>query len=98
LDVGIRSQFDIGGEMAASDKVSAKLEIEIYRERCKGCGFCVEFCPHHVLAVSSEFNSKGYHPPRVSDIMACRGCKFCELACPDFALLVSKAAKQEEEK
>jgi len=37
--------------------------VAINVERCKGCSFCVEFCPTHVLALSSAFNSKGYHPP-----------------------------------
>ncbi len=44
----------------------AKGFVAITVERCKGCGFCVEFCPTHVLALSSAFNSKGYHPPHVS--------------------------------
>ena len=43
----------------------AKGFVAITVERCKGCGFCVEFCPTHVLALSSAFNSKGYHPPHV---------------------------------
>ena len=43
----------------------AKGFVAITAERCKGCGFCVEFCPTHVLALSSAFNSKGYHPPHV---------------------------------
>ena len=45
----------------------AKGQVAITVERCKGCGFCVEFCPTHVLALSSAFNSKGYHPPHVVD-------------------------------
>src|ERR1019366_3911274 len=43
----------------------AKGSVFITIERCKGCGFCVEFCPTHVLSLSSAFNSKGYHPPHV---------------------------------
>ena len=41
--------------------------VAITVEHCKGCGFCVEFCPTHVLALSSAYNSKGYHPPNVVD-------------------------------
>ena len=33
--------------------------------RCKGCGFCIAFCPPHVLEFSTEFNPQGYHPPRL---------------------------------
>ena len=53
---------------------------------CKGCGFCVEYCPRHVLAQSDRFNSKGYHAPTVVDAEACVLCGYCELVCPDFAI------------
>ena len=52
----------------------AKGQVAITVERCKGCGFCVEFCPTHVLALSSAFNSKGYHPPHVVAGEKCSGC------------------------
>jgi len=63
-------------------------EIHIIEERCKGCGFCIEFCPRGVLEKSEEFNTKGYHPPRVKDEEACVGCGFCEMLCPEFAIFV----------
>jgi len=61
-------------------------EIHILKERCKGCGFCVEFCPRNVLEISTEFNSKGYHPPYVKNPEACVACGLCELLCPEFAI------------
>src|SRR5271157_316623 len=64
----------------------AKGSVAISVERCKGCGFCVEFCPTHVLALSSAFNSKGYHPPNVVDGQKCSGCDLCGMYCPDFAI------------
>lgn len=60
-------------------------EIFIESERCKGCGFCVEFCPTATLALSEEFNAKGYHPPKVVND-DCNGCDLCGLYCPDFAI------------
>jgi 2-oxoglutarate ferredoxin oxidoreductase subunit delta len=55
-------------------------------ERCKACGFCVEFCPTKVLELSSAFNSKGYHPPHAVNPDKCSGCDLCGMYCPDFAI------------
>ena len=55
-------------------------------EICKGCLFCIEFCPTDVLELSTEFNSKGYHYPVVAKPEACSGCDMCGLYCPDFAV------------
>jgi len=71
-------------------------EIHIIRERCKGCGFCVEYCPKDVLELSTEFNLKGYHPPAAKNAEACVHCGLCELLCPEFALFVLE--KKEEQK
>ena len=35
----------------------ADKEVIIIPERCKGCGFCIEFCPTQVLHRSPEMNS-----------------------------------------
>ncbi len=37
-----------------------KGHIEIDRERCKGCTFCIEFCPKKSIYLSEELNLKGY--------------------------------------
>lgn len=55
-------------------------------DRCKGCSFCVEFCPPKVLALSEKFNAHGYHPPHLIKEDACTGCDLCGLYCPDFAI------------
>jgi 2-oxoglutarate ferredoxin oxidoreductase subunit delta len=60
--------------------------VSIIVERCKGCGFCVEFCPTKVLELSPTFNSKGYHPPHVIASEKCSGCDLCGMYCPDFAI------------
>ena len=69
-----------------------KGSVIIVVERCKGCGFCVEFCPTKVLELSSAFNSKGYHPPHVIAAEKCSGCDLCGMYCPDFAIFGHKAA------
>jgi len=74
----------------------AKGRVSIVVERCKACGFCVEFCPTHVLALSSAFNSKGYHPPHVVHPEKCSGCDLCGMYCPDFAIYGTKVAEPEK--
>ena len=63
-----------------------KAEVHIIKDWCKGCGFCIEFCPREVLEVSEEFNQRGVHPPKVKDESKCALCGFCEAVCPDFAI------------
>ena len=46
----------------------------------------MEFCPTHVLELSSAFNAKGYHPPHLLNAEKCSGCNLCGLYCPDFAI------------
>ncbi len=63
-------------------------EIHIIEDRCKGCNFCIEFCPNEVLKESERFNVKGYHPPEAKDPDNCIACQLCELICPDFSIYV----------
>ena len=62
--------------------------VHIIEDRCKGCGFCVEFCPQNVLAMSERTNARGYHPPELADEAHCIDCGLCTLLCPDFAIYV----------
>ena len=60
--------------------------VYIDRERCKGCSFCVEFCPTKCLELDKAFNAKGYHPPVLARADDCSGCDLCGLYCPDFSI------------
>lgn len=68
--------------------------LHILKERCKGCGYCIEFCPQDVLVESSEFNSKGYHPPVVLNETACVSCGLCEMICPEFAIFREEVLRE----
>lgn len=61
-------------------------DVVVIDERCKGCGFCVEYCPRDVLVLATTFNRKGYHPPRVAKPGQCVNCNLCEMLCPEFAI------------
>jgi len=62
--------------------------ITIAAEHCKGCGYCVEFCPRGALIMSKNTNSKGYNLVEVADESRCLGCGLCEVLCPEFAIHV----------
>jgi 2-oxoglutarate ferredoxin oxidoreductase subunit delta len=72
--------------MAAAPEKKVKGTVVISAEHCKGCGFCVEFCPTDALTLSEQYNAKGYHPPILSAAELCTGCNMCGLLCPDFAI------------
>ncbi|MDO9528468.1 MAG: ferredoxin family protein [Syntrophales bacterium] len=79
------------------DKVQVtRGKVHILEDRCKGCGYCIEFCPRQVLKVSSRFNKKGYHPPVVKKADACVNCHYCEIICPEFAIYSVKALNQQD--
>ena len=61
-------------------------KVHIVSDRCKGCGYCIKYCPRKVLEVSNELNVKGYHFPQVKDEEACLNCGLCEIICPEFAI------------
>jgi len=68
--------------------------VQLIAERCKGCGFCIEFCPQKVLCLSKKTNSKGYHLPEITDTAPCLNCGLCMLLCPDFAIYVKEGERQ----
>lgn len=61
-------------------------KVVIDPSRCKGCGYCVAFCPSKVLVMSDRVNAKGYHTPEAANADKCTGCDLCGMYCPDFAI------------
>jgi 2-oxoglutarate ferredoxin oxidoreductase subunit delta len=76
--------------------VRPKAEIHILKDQCKGCGFCINFCPKKVLEESEEINARGVHPPKIVDESKCILCSFCTSVCPDFAIFVVEKPCKEE--
>ncbi len=65
-------------------------EVKIDKERCKGCEFCILYCPKKTLKFSADINSKGYHYPECADPESCTGCALCGMICPEVAIEVYK--------
>ena len=68
-------------------------EVHILDDRCKGCGYCIEFCPRQVLKFSDKFNKKGYHPPVLVSLESCVNCHYCEVICAEFAIFSVEAVQ-----
>lgn len=86
-------------ELAAAGKAGrgttgGRGDVFVMSERCKGCGFCVEFCPTHVLEMAPAYNSRGYHFPAATRPEACTGCDLCGMYCPDFAIHGAKRGRR----
>jgi 2-oxoglutarate ferredoxin oxidoreductase subunit delta len=60
--------------------------VYIIKDQCKGCGWCIEYCPKKILKKSEDFNIKGYHYPLVIEQNGCVNCKVCEDICPEFSI------------
>lgn len=71
--------------------------VRIITERCKGCSYCIDYCPKDVLVMSEKFNKKGYHYPDIVKRGLCVNCGLCANICPEFAVF-SVEEKEEEKK
>lgn len=69
-------------------------QVHVIPDRCKGCKFCIEFCPEQVLVESSALNAKGYRYPVVAPGKeeSCVHCGFCTLVCPELAIYTLEVA------
>jgi 2-oxoglutarate ferredoxin oxidoreductase subunit delta len=65
-------------------------KVTIEKNRCKGCGLCVNTCPKKVLAMSKDINDKGYFFACPENQAACTGCRFCAFMCPDVAITIEQ--------
>lgn len=64
------------------------IQVTFNDVRCKGCGFCVEFCPKKIVVLSEDRNNQGYHFAIAPDLEKCTGCAICALMCPDVLIEV----------
>ena len=68
------------------DRPSSEVWINLDRERCKGCGLCLELCPNQLFCRDSEPNTQGVYPVRLTNAEFCLNCQRCVEICPDRAL------------
>jgi len=70
-------------------------KVNINKEKCKSCGYCILFCAKKNLSLSKNFNAKGYAWVEFNDGEGkCNSCALCALMCPEAAIEVYKEEKK----
>ncbi len=59
------------------------VKLHINKNKCKGCNFCVLFCPQKKLELDTRVNDKGFKVVKENITINCTGCGMCFLMCPD---------------
>lgn len=76
------------------EKTAAKsgpsFDVQITDKFCKGCGYCIKYCPKNVIGYNDEMNKKGYRTAKVTDSSNCIGCQSCTAVCPEAAINIIK--------
>jgi len=80
----------ISDQIGLTGKRRAKYRVKVNEAYCKGCGYCIEFCPKKVFDRKVELNSKGVNPPVFARPEDCIGCGQCSLLCPDLAIKIEE--------
>ena len=55
--------------------------LTIFMHWCKGCGICIDFCPHQVFTADRDGK------PLITSPEKCTQCAICWLHCPDLAII-----------
>jgi 2-oxoglutarate ferredoxin oxidoreductase subunit delta len=76
--------------MKNADRPRTQFRVEINPRLCKGCYFCIRYCPMGVFSSSGEIGELGYVIAKVEHPEKCTGCRLCLIYCPDFATSVEE--------
>ena len=68
--------------------MAKKGKVQINRELCKGCYFCILACPVKTLEKDTKPNSTGTYPSKPLEPSKCIACGNCFQVCPDVAIRV----------
>jgi 2-dehydropantoate 2-reductase len=71
-------------------KSGPSFKVKIAEKFCKGCGYCIKYCPKKVLSAEDGLNAKGYVKVKVANVQDCIGCLSCSTVCPEAAISVIK--------
>jgi 2-oxoglutarate ferredoxin oxidoreductase subunit delta len=75
-----------------------RYRVNINEKLCKGCYFCVKFCPMGVFVRSDVIGELGYNLAKVEFPEECNGCRACLLYCPDLAVAIQEESGEDMER
>ncbi len=61
-------------------------KTKIRKNRCKGCGLCIAYCPKKNIKADTQHNEAGYFPAVLVCDDDCTGCGICYLVCPEVCI------------
>ena len=62
--------------------------ISIKKDQCKGCEYCVIYCPKKCIKMSEKINVRGVHYAEFIPGSECISCRICARVCPDVCIEV----------
>jgi 2-oxoglutarate ferredoxin oxidoreductase subunit delta len=63
-------------------------KITIDESRCKGCEYCIIYCPKKCITLSENINVRGVRYAEFTNPDACIACNICARVCPDVCIEV----------
>lgn len=73
-------------------------KVRIKKDRCKGCGLCVLYCPVKHLEMSEDLNCRGVPYAREKEGSACTGCGLCFMICPECCIEIPVREEKKDAK
>jgi heterodisulfide reductase subunit A len=67
--------------MALKKLKAQAITADVNRERCSGCGICIELCPYNAI------NKDEFGIAQVTSVV-CKGCGICGSSCPERAIIM----------
>ena len=74
--------------MIRNKEESVRGKIIIEKDKCKGCEYCIIYCPTKCITLSHAINIRGVHYAEFSQPEKCIACGICARVCPDVCIEV----------
>ena len=68
------------------ERIRGKIIIE--KDKCKGCEYCIIYCPKKCITLSHAINIRGVHYAEFSRPETCIACGICGRVCPEVCIEV----------